>query len=74
MIFNVRWGQLQFIDPPSIHMFLLRIFRAIDAEGEGVVTEERLMQILANPKATGMTGMFAVCGDRRISGLKVTQS
>lgn len=55
-------------------MFLLRIFRAIDAEGEGVVTEERLMQILANPKAAGMTGMFAVCGDRRISGLKVTQS
>eukprot|EP00435_Cladocopium_sp_Y103_P025062 s212_g6.t1 len=29
---------------------LERIFRAIDAEGEGVVTEERLMQILANDK------------------------
>jgi len=29
---------------------LERIFRAIDAEGEGVVTEDRLMQILANPK------------------------
>ena len=28
-----------------------RIFRAIDAGGEGVVTEARLMQILANDKA-----------------------
>lgn len=29
---------------------LERIFRAIDVQGDGVVTEERLMQILANPK------------------------
>ena len=51
--FNVRKGEVQFINPPSVHLFLLRIFRAIDAEGEGVVTEDRLMQILANPKARG---------------------
>ena len=29
----------------------VRIFRAIDTDGEGVVTEDRLMEIFSNPKA-----------------------